>query len=346
MKKTTSLLLFILVLLPVSGFAYVNGNVKIAELHRELSHTGSRKDPIKILYDISDLSQTSDYVRICGEIAGVAARAGNAELASENKSGQIDDTRRIMVFVIVGWMAFAVMLMALLFFWTRYKRTTAGIFSFVDTLIAERDSIKKRRYYDYAKEIGDSKYQDSYRSVRPKVESISETVDYIINDIMFISSVALEDSRKYRQNVSVRKFMGDSISGVEAELDRDIKVNVIYPETDFEINVDKECLEMLTNHILKVAVRLAPEGGSIGLECTEEKSTRMARFVFKHSGESLPEGKEEKIFEQFFHYKALSETGEGALIMVRMINFLTNCSLRSSAGHTIGGKLVLMVPMQ
>lgn len=274
-----------------------------------------------------------------------ALRAENAELELENKNGQIAATRRIMIFVIVGWVAFAIMLVALLFFWTRYKRTASDLSSFVDSLAAERDAIKKRRYYDYAKKVGSSVKPRDYISSRPKTGNLSDTIDYIINDVMFISSIALEDTRKFRHTISVGSFMKDSIDNVESGLTKNININVVYPDPDFEIRVDKQCLQMLVNHILKVAVRLAPEGGAIGFECTEDKSARMARFVFKHTGDSFPEGREEKIFEHFFDYRKLSEDGEAALIMCRMINFLTNSSLKSSAGHTHDGKLVLMVPM-
>ena len=78
-------------------------------------------------------------------------RAENAELELENKNGQILATRKIMIFVIVGWVALAVMLVGLLFFWAKYKKTSADISSFVATLASERDAIKKRRYYDYAR---------------------------------------------------------------------------------------------------------------------------------------------------------------------------------------------------
>ena len=274
-----------------------------------------------------------------------ALRAENAELELENKNGQIAATQRIMIFVIVGWVAFAIMLVALLFFWTRYKRTAADISSFVDSLAAERDAIKKRRYYDYAKKTGSSVQPRDYISSRPKLGNLSDTIDYIINDVMFISSIALEDTRKFRHTISVGSFMKDSIDNVESRLTKNININVVYPDPDFEIRVDKQCLQMLVNHILNVAVRLAPEGGAIGFECTEDKASRMARFVFKHTGDSFPEGREEKIFEHFFDYRKLSEDGEAALIMCRMINFLTNSSLKSSAGHTHDGKLVLMVPM-
>ncbi len=298
-------------------------------INREISTVASKQkyNELQIRYDVS------------------ALREENAQLELENKNEQIQATRRIMIFVIVGWVAFAGLLIAFLFFWTRYRKTTADIAAFVDTLVAERNAIKKRRYYDYANKTSDKKYLESYRSDSPKPGNISDTVDYIINDVMFISSVALEDSRKYRQVISVTEFMKDCIADLEAKLDKNVNINVLYPESDFEIKVDKECLCMLTNHILKMSVRMTPQGGSIGFECMEDKATGMAKFVFKHTGDSLPEGKEEKIFEHFFRYKDLAEEGGAALVMVRMINFLTNCSLKSAAGHTSGGKLVLMVPM-
>lgn len=306
----------------------------------------ARKELNAINREISTVAAKQKYNELQIRYDVSALREENAELELEKKNDQIAATRRIMVFVIVGWVAFVAILIAFLAFWTRYRRNITDIASFVDTLVAERDAIKKRRYYDYARKTDGNDSLDLYHNKAPKVGNISDTVDYIINDVMFISSVALEDSRKYRQGVSVKEFIKDSISGVESGLSKNININVIYPETDFEIKVDKECLQMLTDHILKLAVRMTPEGGSIGMECKEDTVSGMAKFVFKHSGDPIPEGKEEKIFENFFNYKELSEKGEAALTMVRMINFLTNCSLKSSAGHGSGGKLVLMVPMK
>lgn len=306
----------------------------------------ARKELNAINREISTVAAKQKYNELQIRYDVSALREENAELELEKKNDQIAATRRIMVFVIVGWVAFVAILIAFLAFWTRYRRNITDIASFVDTLVAERDAIKKRRYYDYARKTDGNDSLDLYHNKAPKVGNISDTVDYIINDVMFISSVALEDSRKYRQGVSVKEFIKDSISGVESGLSKNININVIYPETDFEIKVDKECLQMLTDHILKLAVRMTPEGGSIGMECKEDTVSGMAKFVFKHSGDPIPEGKEEKMFENFFNYKELSEKGEAALTMVRMINFLTNCSLKSSAGHGSGGKLVLMVPMK
>ncbi|MDE7116440.1 MAG: hypothetical protein K2O56_08445, partial [Muribaculaceae bacterium] len=115
-------------------------NVDIAQkeldaINRELSSVDAQQkyNELQVKYDVS------------------ALRAENAELELENKNGQILATRRIMIFVIVGWVAFAIMLVGLLFYWAKYKKTFADISSFVATLASERDAIKKRRYYDYAR---------------------------------------------------------------------------------------------------------------------------------------------------------------------------------------------------
>lgn len=300
-------------------------------INREINSVDARQkyNELQVKYDVS------------------ALRAENAELELENKNGQILATRKIMIFVIVGWVALAVMLVGLLFFWAKYKKTSADISSFVATLASERDAIKKRRYYDYARKTDSDDKSADYRSPRPKIGNISEAVNYIINDVMFISSVAMEDTKKYRHDISVASFMRDRIAEVESTLTKSININVIYPDPDFEIHADKECLRMLVSHILQVAVKLAPQGGSIGFECTEDKAVGKARFVFRHSGNSLPEGREEKIFDNFMDYKSLSENGDAALILVRMINFLTNSSLKST-GHQESGegaKLVFMLPL-
>lgn len=302
---------------------------KLAIIDEEINNSDAQAklNELKIRYDVS------------------ALRAENAELELENKNEQIESTRKIMTFVMVSWLILAVALMAMLFFWTRYRRTTAQITTFVDALTNERDDIKRRRYDDYARRTGLPAAAQSQPGERPKFKNMADMVDYIINDVMFISSVAIDDKRKYVHELSVESFMKDSVDILTATMRKNVNLNVIYPEPDFEIRVDKDCLEMLTNHILQVAVKLAPAGGSVGFECTYDGSLNMARFVFKHSGASLPEGREEKIFENFFDFKTLSDNSEVALTLCRMINFLSSCSLKSGAGSVSSGMLVLMVPI-
>lgn len=282
---------------------------------------------LKIRYDVSTL------------------RAENAELELENQKEQIESSRKLMMFVIIGWIVVAIMLFGMLYYWTRYRKMVSGLQRFVDSLETERDAIKTRRYYDYTRKETSGITSATYSSPHPKAGNLQEMIDYVINDVMFISSVAFDDARKYRHTISVDDFMKNEVAGLEKELKKNVTINAVYPQPDIEMRVDEDCLSKLCGHILRVAAHLTPEGGSVGFECTEDKATGMARFVFKHSGKSLPVGREERIFENFFNYEELSQDGEAALTICRMIDFLTGSILKSSAGHTQGGKLVLMVPL-
>lgn len=278
-------------------------------------------------------------------------QAENAELELENKNEQIANSRRSIILVSVLWIVFAIVIIISLFYWTRYRRILTGLHSFVNAVGDQRDSLKKRRYYDYDR----SSYNDNpevlseYRNIQGNKHDSVSLMNKVVNDILFISSISMEDARKYRQDVKVGKLMKECISTVTANLHRNINVNVTYPEPDFSIRVDKECLQKLIDQILLKAEQLAPEGGSISFGCTLDGTAQMARFVFKHSGSGLPHGEEERIFDGFFNIEREPGDGdsENALLICRMISFLSGCSLKSSSGraNVSGGQLTLMVPL-
>ena len=76
MKRSIFLLVALLCLSSVSVSA-LDKNAEIARLRGKLSQTTTRKDSIKILYDIFDLSSRKDYLSLGREIDAVAERAGN-----------------------------------------------------------------------------------------------------------------------------------------------------------------------------------------------------------------------------------------------------------------------------
>lgn len=302
-------------------------------LNHEISTQESKQkyNELKIRYDISSL------------------KAENAELELQNKNEQIANSKRSIMLVAVLWVVFFLILAVSLYYWSRYSKVLAGLNSFIKTVEDERDMLKARRYYDYnVNELPDKPdVPQVYNKIGGNKHDSRKVIEDAINDILFISSISMEDSRKYRQTVSVGKLMENCVSTLSATLTRNININVSYPEPDFDIRVDKDCLEQLINQILNKAMLLAPEGGSIGFGCELDKSSNMARFVFKHSGQGLPHGQEERIFEGFFNYEDSSEDGESTMRLCRMINFLSNCSLKSSSGRSnvSGGRLVLMVPV-
>lgn len=308
---------------------------ELAELNEALSSEEAKQkyNELQVRYQVSSL------------------QAENAELELENKNEQIANSRRSIILVSVLWIVFAIVILISLFFWTRYRRMMSGLHSFVNSVSDERNSLKTRRYYDYDRSSYAENPDDkgTYRNIPVNKHDSVSLLNNMINDIFFISSISMEDTRKYLQTVKVGRLMEECVSTVTANLHRNINVNVIYPEPDFDIRVDKECLQRLIDQILSKAVKLAPEGGSIGFTCTYDEAADMARFVFKHSGDGLPHGEEERIFEGFFRFGDIdgkSDT-ETVLFVSRMIAFLNRCSLKSSTGraNVSGGQLTLMVPL-
>lgn len=79
-------------------------------INREINSVDARQkyNELQVKYDVS------------------ALRAENAELELENKNGQILATRKIMIFVIVGWVALAVMLVGLFVFLGKIQEDISG----------------------------------------------------------------------------------------------------------------------------------------------------------------------------------------------------------------------------
>lgn len=280
-------------------------------------------------------------------------KAKNSRLELENKQEQISSTRRMMGFVIGGWVVLLVLLGILLYYWGRYRKTVSDISAFVDSLAAERDKLKLQRYHDYYKEHRGEEPAgsrpetgvESGRALSNKT-SLADKMNYIINDIMYISSIGHGESSKYKGSDSVSEIMRQCAAKAERNLTEGKTIKVTYPDPDFRINVDAECLRYLIDHILVVAEKLTPAGGEFELLCTEEKTLKRARFVFLHTGTPFPFGKEEKIFDNFVNYAELARQGDAALRICRMINFLINSSLIADQSYEKGGKLVLLIPMK
>lgn len=289
--------------------------------------TTSRYNELKIRYDVS------------------ALKAANSKLELENKNEQISSSRRMMTVVMVGWVFFGIILVVALVYWSRYRKMCADLDTFTGSLAEERDRLKKLRYQDYAAEHSSGTWL-SGAAGRPRGTNLSETVNFIINDILYIASLGQDDNSKFRHHHSVEKIMRGCAEEAGSHVPEGVSFKVSYPKDDFRMNVDKECLVYLINHILKVARDMTPPGGEFTFSCAEEKTLRRVRFVFTHTGDSFPQGKEEMIYDKFVDYRDLAEHGDAAISICRMIYFLLSCTLRADSNYTQGGKLVLLVPIQ
>lgn len=286
-------------------------------------HTQSKYNDLRVRYKVNVMKSDID------------------RMALESKDLEIKSTRRIMTFVIVGWVAFGIILILMLILWTRYKRNTIHLEKFVKALAIERNRLKKEsNIVGKAKKTLPTVSLPENRQKR----TVDGMLNYVLNDLLYIASIGQQEADQFSESVDVAEFIKDRTDTLNAHLNKALTIEVKNPEPDFEIFVDKECLTRLFDHILRLAVRLTPQGGKVGIECMKDKENNKADFTIWHTGNSLPDGKEEVIFDNFITFDNLTEEKDSALEMCRMIHLLIDTTLHIEKTENLA-KLTFSIPM-
>ena len=302
--------------------AFAEKNYKSIKYEAEKAEAQTKYNDLKVRYQVNTLL------------------SNNAHLELERRAEQIQGARKIMTLVIIGWVAFALVLIFMLILWIKNRKTLNQITDFIHILSKERNDLKRKRYGE-----GSIRGKNSARSlpIMRETKNMESMLNYILNDAMYISSIGQDEEDQFKGELDINTYMHNSYETLVATLAKNVTVDFKYPEENFAIYTDLYCLQWLTNHVLQLAVRLAPDNGTIGLECYRDDKNAYIKFT--HSGESLPDGKEELIFKNFISYQSLAKEGDAALKFCRMIHFLLDTKLRSSR-ETTEGKLILTIPFK
>lgn len=325
---------------------YKDAATTIGDKNAELEAVNMYND---ILSGLNELQSEAKYneLRIRYDVNRLRAR--NALLELQKKEEAVAQTRNIMTFVIIGWVIFAILLFIMLYYWSKYKSASSGLLKLLDKLATERNDLKARIYRDKDRvhEANKEVSPEVYKWAPPRKKSPLDMAEYLINDVLYIASVGSESTSKFIRTVDIDKFMRAEAHRMKATLPPNISIDVKFPEHETPLKTDYECLEYLTRHILKAAVSLAPAtGGTVGFYCREEKTVGQLRIEFTHTGEALPFGEEEKIFEHFVNTESIFRHNGVALFLCRMTNFLLHNNLRSDRNYKNGGKMILSIPME
>lgn len=167
-----------------------NDNAVLSKALKEYNH---------ILRECDSLDSSEQFNELQVRFNLNELKAENTRLELENKEEQIASTRQIMSFVIFGWILCAALLIVLLFFWTRYRRMTFNLKEFADSLASERDYLKKIHYQDNRLALGNSveKQTDEIFSLRMPDKSMTKILEYILDDVVYISSISKDEREKY-----------------------------------------------------------------------------------------------------------------------------------------------------
>lgn len=268
-------------------------------------------------------------------------KTDNARMVLEKKDAEITSARRIMTFVIVGWVVLGIFLVLMLILWTRYKRNIINLGKFVDTLAQERDRLKSKRALKHLKN-----YTPPATLLNSKQRNSADgMINFILNDLLYISAIGQDYADQYMEWVNVGEFLKERFTTLNAHLRKNVEVEVKYPDPNFDIYIDRICLTKITDHILHLAVRLTPAGGKAGFECTLDESGKNAKLKFWHEGNPLPDNKEELIFDSFLTFDTMTEEKHAALRMCRMIHFLLESTMYVDKSNKDIVTLTITIPV-
>lgn len=293
------------------------GQAKAAERYRELA----------IVAKVGELQADKEYLKY------------------QNKQEELRNVKRMMSFVTGGWLLFGLLLVGLIIMWARSRATRIKIRRMVDHLAKERDYLKDNLYKDYDKEsqmgtLGQTKLKVAQK--RHRKGNVISMLEYMINDMLYISSIGKWTRKKYIREVKALPIVEDVVSEVKAFSHSGIEMRVVKPEQDYDLRVDKECLEYVLHHMIHAADRVADKG-ILTIEIVAEGEGKYLEFRITNSSVVVPEGSEEVMFDDFVNYDVLMQRKDAGLFISRLNALLLHSSIHLDKECEEGSRYILKV---
>jgi signal transduction histidine kinase len=136
---------------------------------------------------------------------------------------------------------------------------------------------------------------------REKVEDLVKMVDRlkdILNDALEMSKNIKEDFELERTPIPLNGIIEDIISNKEEALKRKgIEISRSTPTSDIRVVADRKAIHQVIDTLMDTSIGNSPRGSQISLEL--EKLDDIAQFTISDSGEGIPEGEIDRIFDKF-----------------------------------------------
>lgn len=286
-----------------------------------------RYSELQIRYNVTELNQK------------------NQELQKKAAEEEELSTRRTMSFLIFSILIVAIIIVIFLYFWTRHRMNTTAFNRYSEALSKERNLLRDNIYRDYANpnetKLAEANHKKHKKSL---VRTSTELLNSIFNDLLYISSLGRKDRVKYVHQTSVKQIMESAAKSVEGNLNSGVKFEMILPDEDTPMRNDSECVIFVLSHILKNSARHTTFG-TITFTSRHNKNENNVVFRIKDSGETVPVGDEQFLFEGLTDINTLSERESSGLFYCRLNSMLLKCDLKVLASATEGTTFVLTVPL-
>ncbi len=286
---------------------------------------------LQIRYDVDDLKQR------------------NTRLELEKRTLELESARRIMIYVIIGFVLFAIAVIVMLYYWSRYRRNIAGLNNLVKALSHERENLQGYHYYDYAAKDEPKSAKCELKRARNISVSMAEmstvNMEEILNDILYIASIGREHSRKYHSCKPVATIMTDAADLCRAKLHDDVNLHVELPDSSLEVCCDCDALKYILSRILANSAEYTYEG-EIKFSVRVDDETGRLKFSVVDTGLRFKPGEEYALFDEFVTIDSLRDNPSPGLFVCRLAALLLESDIKSHPGHKRGMNFVMSVPQK
>ncbi len=227
----------------------------------------------------------------------------------------------------------------------------------VDQLAAERNRIRRTLYYDYADfedggdPLGDDMHADHWRDrLKKNNQKHSDVAKFmtesLVNDLLYIAAVSASDRHKYIHEISIDKIMREAIREAHDRMEEPDILTAEYPEKNFSINIDNDCLRSLLSHVAEVAAKYTKDGGVVEMACRGVFNGQV-EFTFVMPEKIFGNPDDPRLFDLFIDTHQILEHKGSGLYICRMISMLIDCNFRNDRTYTgPGSRIVIMVPVR
>ena len=286
---------------------------------------------LQIRYDLQDLKERNDALEV------------------ENQQQLISSERSIMTFVTVAFIILLIVFIILMLNWGRYKNNVGRMGMVVDNMHRERQRLRETLYTNdymamdplaeddrYSEIKWEKRLKEAHKRLGDATIFMTES---IINDLLYIAWVGHEGLTNHIQSMSVDSILRQAAAWGTDRIGDESFIRVEYPEDDFNIVTDSECMVALLGHMFVVAHDFDSKAM---LELTSRRQgENNVDFILTIVGASPAALDGAQIFKDMPISDVLLNHKDSGMFICRMISMLMQCEIIPDLKYDKGARYVV-----
>lgn len=328
------------------GYAYPVKRQLHIMLQKAARETGDSATLLKSLAELNNLTDSLENTNLTDRYRELQIAYEVNTLAADKYKKRIEEaeaeTARLRInfsYNLLIWGLFAITLAVLLFYWTRYRTNIARLRRLADSMAMQRDLLKNSKFNDYGNP--DTYVHDNH----VKTSDTRVLIESILTSVLYTAAIGNNERNNHMEKQSATQILKNVADEIGGHMIPASGLSVTYPEPDFEISSDVDCLKYLLEHLIKFA-HSRSAGSPVTLTARHTDKSNRIQFILTHSGPRIPRGYEESLFEYIINIDELSQREDSSMLICRLVALLLQCNITYSPHDDGPAQLILSLPMK